>query len=79
MGEQCDECLSPIDPSKLLSKHCKTCNSETIIKKNKHLYFKLSAFQKVLEEFINSHENDWRKNALNESKKYLNFSKIVYN
>lgn len=76
MGEQCDECLSPIDPSKLLSKHCKTCNSETIIKKNKHLYFKLSAFQKVLEEFINSHENDWRKNALNESKKYLNLGLI---
>lgn len=76
MGEQCDECLSPIDPSKLLNKHCKVCDSETIIKNNKHLYFKLSAFQNVLEEFISSHENDWRKNALNESKKYLNLGLI---
>jgi len=76
MGEQCDDCLSPIDPTTLLDKHCKNCNSETIIKKNKHLYFKLSAFQKALEQFVNNHEEIWRKNALNESKKYLNLGLI---
>lgn len=76
MGEQCDECLSPIDPSKLLDKHCKNCGSDTIIKPNKHLYFKLSAFQNVLEEYINSKEETWRKNAFNESKKYLNLGLI---
>lgn len=71
MGEQCDDCLRPIEPKTLLNKHCKNCGSETIIKKNKHLYFKLSAFQNVIEDLINKREDTWRKNALNESKKYL--------
>ena len=76
MGEQCDECLSPINPSELNNKKCKICNTETIVKKNKHLYFKLSAFQEILEKFIETKEGVWRKNALNETKKYLKMGLI---
>lgn len=75
-GEQCDECLSIIDCKTLKDKHCKNCNEKTIIKKNKHLYFKLSSFQKVLEDLVRSKEGIWRKNALNETKKYLNLGVI---
>ncbi len=74
MGEQCDHCLNAIDPSSLTDKHCKICNSQTIVKKNKHLYFKLSAFQKVLEELVE--KSNWRKNAINESLKYLKLGVI---
>lgn len=42
-----------------------------IYEKCGHLYFKLSAFQKEIENFINLHEKVWRFNAINESKKYL--------
>lgn len=76
MGEQCDDCLSPINPKELKDKHCKICGSSTIVKKNKHLYFKLSAFQEVLEKFVIEKEHIWRKNALNETKKYLKLGLI---
>lgn len=76
MGDQCDSCLSPLTPDEIKDKHCKNCNSETEIKNNKHLYFKLSAFQETLEKLIASHSNDWRKNALNESKKFLTLGLI---
>lgn len=76
MGEQCDSCLMPINPKELKDKHCKMCGSSLILKKNKHLYFKLSAFQKVLENLVKNRENDWRKNAINETKKYLNLGLI---
>jgi len=76
MGEQCDSCLSPINPLELKDKHCKVCGTSTELKKNKHLYFKMSAFQKVLEEFVSKNESEWRKNAVNETKKYLNLGII---
>ena len=76
MGEQCDDCLSPINPKELKNKHCKICNSKTNIKTNKHLYFKLSAFQETIEQLVIDRENDWRKNAINETKKYLNLGLI---
>ena len=76
MGEQCDSCLSPINPKELKDKHCKICGSSLIQKENKHLYFKLSDFQDILTKLVNERENDWRKNATNETKKYLNMGLI---
>lgn len=76
MGEQCDSCLSPINPLELNDKHCKICNTKTELKKNKHLYFKMSAFQEMLEKFVSDNEMGWRKNAVNETKKYLNLGII---
>lgn len=74
--EQCDECLRPMNATTLLNKHCKFCGTATIMKKNKHLYFKLSAFQNMLEQLVKNRENDWRKNAINETKKYLTMGVI---
>lgn len=76
MGEQCDDCLSPVTPSELTDRHCKICGEATVVKKNKHLYFKLSAFQKVLEKLVQENEMNWRKNAVKESQKYLNLGVI---
>lgn len=39
--------------------------------KDEHLYWKLSSFQTAIEDFINSHKDIWRFNAINESEKYL--------
>ena len=70
-GDQCDYCLTSIEPATLTDKHCAICGTKTIMKQNKHLFFKLTAFQEVLQEYVNSHKNDWRTNAYNESLKYL--------
>ena len=71
-GEQCDSCLSTLNADEVEDKHCKACGAHTVLKDNKHLYFKLSAFQGQLEDLINSSENTWRKQAVGESRKFLN-------
>lgn len=76
MGEQCDHCLTIINLKELKDKHCKACNNKTDLKNNKHLYFKLSSFQKVLEKLVLENEHNWRKNAVNETKKYLTLGLI---
>jgi len=75
-GDQCDSCLTPLVTSDIIDKRCKVCKTTTTIKKNRHLYFKLSSFQTKLEDFIDKNSYNWRKNAVNESKKFLNMGLI---
>ncbi len=66
-GDQCDVCGSSLNSTEVLNKHCKACGNETTLKKNKHLYFKLPAFQKELQKLIDDNKNRWRKNAVGEA------------
>lgn len=75
-GDQCDVCGDSLDSSEVLDKHCKTCGSKTIMKPNKHLYFKLTVFEKELQELINQNKDKWRKNALGETQKYIDMGLV---
>ena len=75
-GDQCEECLTSLDSKDLLNKHCKECGSPTILKDNKHLYFKLPAFNDTLKKLIDDRKDIWRKNALGESQKYLDMGLV---
>lgn len=75
-GDQCDACTMALNANELLDKHCKECGSATTQKLNKHLYFKLSAFQDVIRELVNKNKTTWRKNAVNETVKYLDMGLI---
>lgn len=75
-GEQCEECLSTVSPNELTNKHCKTCGEETILKENKHLYFKLSAFQESIKDLLESKKDIWRKQAVGETSKFLEMGLI---
>lgn len=75
-GDQCDVCGDSLDSSEVLDKHCKTCGSATIMKENKHLYFKLTAFESQLQELINKNKDKWRKNALGEAQKYIDMGLV---
>lgn len=70
-GDQCDNCLTALQPKDLKDKHCKDCGNVTTLKNNKHLYFRLSAFQSILEDFVKDKKDKWRKNAVNETERYL--------
>lgn len=70
-GDQCDNCLASLNSDEVLNKTCKECGSKTILKENKHLYFKLPAFEKDLQELINKNKEVWRKNAVGEAQKYI--------
>lgn len=75
-GDQCEVCGDSLDSSEVLDKHCKTCGSKTIMKKNKHLYFKLPTFEKELQELINKNKDKWRKNAVGEAQKYIDMGLV---
>lgn len=75
-GDQCDACGDSLDSAEVLDKHCKKCGSSTIMKKNKHLYFKLTAFKEALQELIDKNKTTWRKNALGEAQKYIDMGLV---
>ena len=75
-GDQCDDCLAYLDSSEVLDKHCKTCKGKTILKNNKHLYFKLSAFTDDIKKLIADRKDKWRKNSAGESQKFVDMGLI---
>ncbi len=70
-GDQCENCLTALSPSQLTDKVCGTCGEKTVTKENKHLYFKLSAFEDVIQNVLDKNKPKWRFNAINETAKYL--------
>lgn len=75
-GDQCEVCGLSLDSSEVLDKHCKRCNQKTILKDNKHLYFKLPEFETQLQELINKNKDKWRKNAVGEAQKYIDMGLV---
>lgn len=75
-GDQCDDCLTSLNADEVLDKHCKECGNITGEKENKHLYFKLSAFQNDLEKFAEENGKNWRTQAYTETKKFLKMGLI---
>ena len=75
-GDQCDECLASLDSKEVLDKHCKSCGNKTIMKDNRHLYFKLPVFKDELQTLINNNKDRWRKNALGEAQKYIDMGLV---
>lgn len=69
-GDQCDCGYVPTKED-LKNAICNDCGSITTIKPNKNLYLDLPNLQKKIEEYVDSNETNWRKNAQNETNKYL--------
>lgn len=49
--------MTTFNADELKNKHCKYCGQPVSLHTNKHLYWKLSAFQKDIEEFLASHQD----------------------
>lgn len=75
-GDQCESCNASLSADEVKDKTCAYCGGKTVKKDNTHIYFKLSALQKIIEELLSSHENLWRNNAVNETKKFLKMGLI---
>lgn len=70
-GDQCEACGSVLDPESLLEPECTVCGSTPELKPSAHLYLALTRMKEKLENYIESHK-DWRKNAYEMSRRYLN-------
>jgi methionyl-tRNA synthetase len=61
-GDQCEACGRWLEPEQLIDPKCKVCGSSPELRTTKHWYFKLSDFQKRLEEWQGS-KTDWKSNV----------------
>lgn len=61
-GDQCESCGRWLETEQLIAPKCKICGSSPELRNTKHWYFRLSAFQKLLEEWQNS-KPDWKSNV----------------
>ena len=53
-GDHCEVCGRALDPIELLEPKCLTCGSTPVIRDSTQYFFKLSHFQKPLEEYIST-------------------------
>ncbi|MFM6955055.1 MAG: methionine--tRNA ligase [Ignavibacteria bacterium] len=70
-GDQCDSCGTTYEQTALIDPKSVISGKTPIVKSTKHWYFKMGEFQKPLEEYIESHANDWKENVLQQSRSWL--------
>jgi len=63
-GDQCDSCGKTLDPADLIDIRCKADGSIPVFRDTTHYFFRLSAFQERLEEWV-AGQNQWRPNVRN--------------
>jgi methionyl-tRNA synthetase len=69
-GDQCDECGKTLDPQDLVKAQCKFCGTEPEIRDTEHFFFKLSAFNEDLIEWLTP-KTYFRPNVYAFTKRYL--------
>ncbi|UCD92729.1 MAG: methionine--tRNA ligase [Methanobacteriota archaeon] len=69
-GDNCDECGKLLDPEDLISPRCKNCSTEPIMKRRNHLFFKLSAFEEPLKEYVKD-KDYWRAPVIKFTRSWL--------
>lgn len=70
-GDQCESCGNVLDPENLLNAQCHICGKPPIFKSATHLSLGITQLLEDLRNYISSH-TDWRKNALEFSRRYIN-------
>ncbi|HEY3998459.1 MAG TPA: methionine--tRNA ligase [Candidatus Xenobia bacterium] len=69
-GDQCDHCGRTLSPTELLQAHCKFCGATPETRDTEHFFFKLSAFEDRLREWV-SDKTYWKHNVMNFTKAFL--------
>ncbi len=70
-GDQCEQCGTHLSPLELINPKSKLSDATPELRDTMHWYFPLGRFQQQLEEYVNSHEEDWRQNVVNYSRTWL--------
>ena len=69
-GDQCEECGKLMDPETLISLRCAACGTEPKFVTRNHFFFKLSALEEPLKEWM-ADKDHWRSHVLNFSRMFL--------
>lgn len=63
-GDQCDNCGRTLDPTDLIDPRSKLTGTTPVLRQTEHYYWKLSAFNEQMAEWLSSREG-WRPHVLN--------------
>jgi methionyl-tRNA synthetase len=63
-GDQCDNCGKTLDPTDLIDPRSKFSGSTPVLRETEHYYWKLSAFNEPMLEWLQSREG-WRPHVIN--------------
>jgi len=69
-GDQCEECGATLEPEEILEPKCKICGATPVLKETEHLFFKLSAFEEPLLQWLSS-KQFWRDNVLRFTQNFI--------
>jgi methionyl-tRNA synthetase len=70
-GDECDQgCGRHLEPGEILEPRCKICGNRAVFKKRTHYFFKLTAFQEFLKEYLSRVSGT--ENAINYAKEWVN-------
>lgn len=70
-GDQCDSCGAYYNQTELKQPKSIISGETPEVRKTTHWYFRFQDFQEFLENYINSHNNDWKENVLQQSRSWL--------
>lgn len=70
-GDQCEKCGSTLNPTDLINPVSVLTGKKPVLKKTKNWYLPLDKFQDKLEEYVESHKNDWKINVYGQCKSWL--------
>ena len=69
-GDECDQgCGRHLEPGEILKPRCKICGTPAVFRKQRHYFFKLSAFKDFLEDYLEKLKGT--ENALNYAKEWV--------
>jgi len=71
-GDQCDNCGAYYNQTELINPKSIITNETPSIKPTTHWYFKFQEFQDFLQNYIESHSDDWKQNVLQQCRSWLN-------
>jgi methionyl-tRNA synthetase len=69
-GDQCDACGKPLNTPELINPQCRICGTQPEYRETEHFFFKLSAFNEQLLEWVRK-QTHWRANVMNFTARYL--------
>jgi methionyl-tRNA synthetase len=70
-GDQCDSCGAYYNQVELKNPKSIVSGLTPVVRKTTHWYFKFQDLQNFLENYINSHEDDWKDNVLRQTHSWL--------
>ncbi len=70
-GDQCEKCGSSLSPKELKNPRSAITNAKPVLKETTHWYLPLSKYQKMLEDWVESHP-EWKQNVLGQIHSWFN-------